>query len=538
MTPPPATDSRATPKKTTQRRHARLALLALALAAGGLVLVVFTPRFVTWRSMLLPQRMPFPEVHRAYDTRFQLQDPWAPADTASNAVIAWRLLFPLIWHYLHLPYWSYLVVPFIGCVLVLWLTASILQQRLQDRAQTFMATALFAALPWYFVSTGWLSYFDSWLVLGLLIVSFAPSLPWVGAVCLLTPWIDERFVFALPIAVAVRALAFRRIEERAWRALAIDLAVIALTSLPYPAIRAVVWSTGDPDSTSYVQKYWHDLQEVPTSRLLEGLWSGYRFSWLMVAAAVYFAVRRVGTMWGAAFAVLVIGSSIGALMIAADMSRTLTIECTVMLLGVLYWHESEPARFRYALPVILAANLLFPAEHVLWPFKVPIRYLYTQIDNYRDPPPDLQPGTYFRSAQAMLRQGNRQGAVWGYTMALALDDQFAEAYVGRASLMLGEGNIEAAQVDLDKALFLNAQLPDALLMRAELYRRRGEIPAAVNDLRKALAVAPAEWALRAQAAEFFQQLTGQVAPGTIPAQQAPPAPGNPPQQNQPGAVPR
>jgi len=529
MNPPPATDSPATPTGLPQRGRARLAVLAVSLAAGALVLVFFTPRVVTWRSLQLPQRMPFPEVHRAYDTRFQLQDPWAPADSASNAVIAWRLLFPLIWYCLSLPYWLYLVVPFVGCVLVLWLVAWIVQQRWQDWPQTFMATALFAALPWYFVSTGWLSYFDSWLVLGLLIVSFIESRVWVIVVCLLAPWIDERFVFALPIAVAVRALALRRIEQRAWRELGMDLAVMIIASIPYPAIRAVAWSAGDPDSTSYVQKYWHDLQEVPLSRLLEGWWSGFRFSWLMIAAAIYFTVQRVGAKWGAAFAALVILSSIGALMIAADMSRTLTIECTVMLLGILLWREGEPARFRYALPIILAANLLFPAEHVLWPFKVPIRYLYTQIDAWRDPPPELQPMTYFRTAQAMRQQGNRAGATWGYTMALALDDQFALAYEGRASLLMEDGKAEAAQVDVDKALFLNPSLPDSLLIRAVLSRSRQEIPAAVADLRRALEVAPQDWRLRAQTEEFLQQLTGEKPPAKSPtAPQESPAPAIPP----------
>ena len=52
-------------------------------------------------------------------------------------------------------------------------------------------------------------------MLGLLLVAFVPSRVALALTCVLTPWIDERFVFALPVAVPVRLIALGRIENRA-----------------------------------------------------------------------------------------------------------------------------------------------------------------------------------------------------------------------------------------------------------------------------------------------------------------------------------
>ena len=58
-----------------------------------------------------------------------------------------------------------------------------------------------------FVSTGWLAYFDSWYVLGLLVATFSGSRssPRPQPACC-APWIDERFVLALPLVVLIRGV--------------------------------------------------------------------------------------------------------------------------------------------------------------------------------------------------------------------------------------------------------------------------------------------------------------------------------------------
>ena len=85
-------------------------------------------------------------------------------------------------------------------------------------APTILATLLFATLPWFFVSSGWLGYFDSWYVLGLVAAAFVPSRWVLGAVAVLTPWVDERFLLALPVILLIREASLQRMEDRDGRA--------------------------------------------------------------------------------------------------------------------------------------------------------------------------------------------------------------------------------------------------------------------------------------------------------------------------------
>jgi hypothetical protein len=494
------------------RAHPALVSLGVAVTAGLLVLFMFSPRLCVWQGLTPEYRLPFPEIHRAHDALLQLRDPWAKSDTYSNAVLSWRLLFPLIWYYGHLSPTAFLVMPFVCCPITLWLVAWLTFRRLQNWQQTWVITALFAALPWYFVSTGWLAYFDSWLMLGILTVAFVPSRAAVAVACLLTPWIDERFILALPVALTVRAIALDQIEQRAWRSLLLDLAFMVAASVPYLGVRAAAWMLGDAGSSDYVQQYWTEMRAVPVSRFLEGLWSGFRAGWLLIGAAICFTGQRIGWKWGGLFAAIVLLSSVASLFIAADMSRTLSIEAPVMLLGAWLWCEDKIPKSRYVLPAILAANLLLPAAHVVWPFTINIRYLYDEIDNYRNPPRELQADTYFQMAKEMREQGNRVGAEWGYSIAIQLDRRFAEAYAGRASIRLEQGKIDEGVADLEKSLQLKPDLADALLMRAAARRSRGDIAGAIQDLRKALADAPPDWSLREQTQQYLDDLQSKAVP--------------------------
>ena len=134
---------------------------------------------------------PAAEFDRAVPSLAQLDNPWAPVNHPFHMVIGWRLLFPVVGHYLHLSHGVYLALPHVGCMLTLWLVAALTYRRLGRWCITFVATAIFTALPWFFVSSSWLTHFDSWLILGLLVAAFIPSAVALGAACLLTPWVDE-----------------------------------------------------------------------------------------------------------------------------------------------------------------------------------------------------------------------------------------------------------------------------------------------------------------------------------------------------------
>ena len=275
------------------RRRDILLCLGLALAVSAVVTLRFTPSFVNWRGldMYVPQEAP--EFGRAKSALQQLNNPWEPVENSIHKVIGWRLLFPVVWHYLGLPRWLFLAMPQVGCVLTLWLIAWLSYVRLRNWPQTAMATTLLAALPWFFVSSGWLTYFDSWLVLGLVAAVFVPSRRVLIVICLLVPWVDERFVLALPLTLFVCAAVQNQIESRNWHELRRDLAVAIAATALYPAIRAIAWLHGDPDSTRYVHRHWQEMQTVPWTRYLEGLWFAYRAAWPLLPAALVLWARRV-----------------------------------------------------------------------------------------------------------------------------------------------------------------------------------------------------------------------------------------------------
>ncbi len=267
-----------------------LACLLVAVSVAALTLIRFSPRYVEWRGLRVAQRFSRCDCHRAFDSLQQLHDPWAKIESTTNQVIAWRLLFPLVWHYGHLPSELYLGMPWLGCLLTLWLVAWLNRHRLRDWPDTLLSTATFAALPWFFVSTGWLTYFDSWLVLCFLVTAFVRWRPALALACLAAPWIDERFLFGLPLAIAARAITHRQDEARLSRAFYLDAAIVVAASFPYPTIRGLAWLGGDPSTDDYVRRHWQAVQNVPVSFFLMGLWSknfwmpSYNVGWLHFAA--------------------------------------------------------------------------------------------------------------------------------------------------------------------------------------------------------------------------------------------------------------
>jgi hypothetical protein len=227
--------------------------LAVAIAAASLVTFCFAPRFIMWRGLSIADELPdrAPEFGRAIVALQQLDDLQVRIDDPTHQVIAWRLLFPVMWHYLWLPRWLYLAMPQIGCLLALWLVAALTYQRLGSWWSSGMATTSLAALSWFFVSSGWLLHFDSWLVVGLLAATFIPWRLALALSCLLTPWVDERFVIALPVTLAVRAVSMEQISQKRWRDMMVDWTIALAASVPYPMIRLIAVLHGDGNTSHY-----------------------------------------------------------------------------------------------------------------------------------------------------------------------------------------------------------------------------------------------------------------------------------------------
>jgi hypothetical protein len=480
-----------------------LQCLGVAITAGLVTTFFFCPRFGNWKGVVLTNGPIGTDYGRAVATFHQIENPWEPIFFPVHKIIAWRLLIPLTWHYLKLPFWLFLIMPHIGCVITLWLTALLTQKQFDNWIYTWFAVALFAALPWFFVSTGWLGYFDSWLALGMLTVSFVPS-PWaLACACLLTPWIDERFILALPLCMIVRAIILQGVGLRLSRKLVLDSIVVASISLVYPAIRIIAWQLGDPLAPSYISAHLDELHRVPWAQFFDGLWSGYRAAWIVILAGIYFTWR---TNWkfGVVLLIAVAVSAVGTLFIAADMSRSTMIILPALLVGVWSWKDAQPQSFKIALPAVLLANFLLPAAHVMWNLRIPIHYYPTV--SAEGVPPYLDPQEYIQHGEVSLAEGKVDETSFAIRTALSLDDRFAPAYVLRASLRFQQNDIMGASDDVATALKLAPNLPDGLFAKGIIAARLNDALSAKSDIEKALQNAPPDWRRREQATNLLEQL--------------------------------
>ncbi len=332
-------------------------------------------------------------------------------------------------HAAHLPAWFYLALPQIGCLLCLGLVAWLSHERLHDWLATWLITALFAALPWFFVSTGWLAYFDSWLVLSILLASFIPSRAVLLATCVLAPWIDERFVIALPVIVTVRTL---EMPASAVRSVRKDVLVVAVACVPYVGLRLLDWLTGEKESTRYVESHLDEMRRVTFGTYAFGLWSGFRAAWPLVAIAIADAWRKRGHWLGALLAAVTVPTALVGLVVASDMSRTLMVLVPVVLLGAWSLPSLTKRYGRLALAAVLTANLLLPAAHVVWTRTFPVHSLPTEIANFRDPPGWIFAPEYFRRGNQLLSEGRAEEARREYSEAIRLENRWIAPHIQRA----------------------------------------------------------------------------------------------------------
>ena len=145
---------------------------------------------------------------RAYYVMRQAIDLDDPIEDLNHKIVRWRLFFPAVGNLLHLPAWLLLGLSQVGAfslILVLthlgWSFSANHQRRL---LAGFCFALIAGATAPFLTSMGLLGYYDSWLALGLLAISFARSRALVLLACLATPWVDERLVIGLPLSLGIR----------------------------------------------------------------------------------------------------------------------------------------------------------------------------------------------------------------------------------------------------------------------------------------------------------------------------------------------
>lgn len=496
---PPATGSAAlhVPLPAGWKGFALRGLLALGCA--GLLLFFFSPvwgAFRTWQRA--PEMSWQVEVRRAASVLSQADQPGAPIADPVHGAIQWRLLFPGLAHLLGLPRSALLALPGLGCVLVLWFVASLLLRRGVGGRESAMALIVLGASSWFFASTGWLGYFDAWVVLGLLITGFSRARWPMLLACVWTPWVDERFVLALPLALACRHFDRSRPGRMPrpgtdWRW---DVALPAALAAAFVAVRLGILlerSAGNASPAAYLA--WLDFSGTPWLRLVHGLWEGPRVSWLFIVAAVAILARenprRAGTLAGGVLALVVVLFAT-----AQDFSRSAMFLVPVALLGAVLLLAARNPRLGPALPIAAAAALLLPAHHVMSDRVVPIFGLRQELTNLRQPPPERMSEIHELRALHAAQQGELERAGAEFILAIRLADNPASPHRQRGLLLGRQGHWEEARQDFSAAVAHAPEDPDGWFLRAQAEMALGNAAAAQADLDQALRLGSAEWARR------------------------------------------
>ena len=483
--------------------------MLLSLAAAVVVLVVFSPRFVVWRGLGIPEVQIFPEVNRAGDALRQLEEPFAAITNPSNRVIERRLLFPLLGHALHLPARVYLALPVLGCLLVLTYAAGILIGRGWRTDETLAVLIVVGAGPWFFVSCGWLAYFDSWLVLALLLCGFARSRGVVASAVLFAPWIDERFLFVLPLCLLGReAIRQSDGEVRTWCAYQRDLAWIGAALLPFVLVRfgaiylgraqdaAAVFATAEANRA---QSEWHDYAA--------GAWQGLRFGWVAIAGLVL--GRRVASARLLGGILVAAGLALVAMFaLAADYSRSAATLGPLVLAGMIVgWPQAERRR-RWLAWSLAALNLAAPAVHVVNNTRVELRALPHELQAWRNPPEILRADTYNVRATLLLVEGRAAEALPLLGYALQLEPEFPPAHLNRSTAFGKLGRWPEALAAAERAVALDSTQARAWYARALARVQTGDPRGARADAERALALVPAADPLRTRVQALIETLPG------------------------------
>ncbi|MBL9199302.1 MAG: hypothetical protein JNL39_02295 [Opitutaceae bacterium] len=426
---------------------------------GALSLACFSPRFVYWRLLTVNLPVTTSEVIRAQAALKQLADPSLKFSDHTNRVLNWRLLFPVLGHVLHVPPKVYLALPHVGAVGVLMLVAWLAIRQSPDVRLTAALTSLAATCSWFFVSTGWLGYFDSWLMLGLLAFLFLPGWGMIAAL-LATPWIDERFVLVLPLLGATRCIlqpSFAR-SIQAISGPRITVMIVAGVA-PWIAVRAGSTIIAHDETTlGYLTGLSARQMAIEPWIYLQGVWHGLRFFWVPILAWLALEWRSCLSR-ASGLTLLFVGTLAINLFIAEDTSRSMSVFVPVATAATLMWWKRQPLA---AVPVSIAAaalNFLTPAHHVSGNGTWPIRFVHAELADCRTPPLGMTAGHHFQRASAFIRQEQFSEALEALAITLQLDPAHDEAHHVTALLLTKAGKFREALSHASSAVRLQ---PDNL----------------------------------------------------------------------------
>jgi Flp pilus assembly protein TadD len=406
------------------------------------LLIFFCPRFNIFAAWAAGRGLTAcVEVRRGAAVLGQLADPFAPIADSLHRILQWRLLFPLVGHALHLPGWLLLSLPYLGAWLALAMIIHVAGREGVGRWPTWCGAVVIGAGGWFFVSTGWLGYFDSWLVLGLLLTSHGRSRWGVWLSCLLGPWVDERFFIGLPLALLIRWVGVRGAGSPHDPGCAANVRVTKIAAgLGAACLCLRVWLELRGAATGAVA-YLGEQQtlEIGVGRHALGLWESLRFGWVFVVAGGVFLGRAGGRNYRFFVVGLCSATAMTSLVVANDLSRSEVVLVPLALEGFLGLARIGQRSWWLAVPLALGA-LIVPAQHVVTDFSMPISTLPAVWWEWTNPPKELAAiqWLHFRPASAETHKhfadelskipGTTDWVLQHYAEALSINPSYAEAH--------------------------------------------------------------------------------------------------------------
>jgi len=312
---------------------------------------------------------------QAADLGFEIAEP-------NHKIIRWRLLMPAVAHVLDLPITVLFGLAPAGGVLLVWVLVGLAVGAGPPRSFVHpLSLALIAAAgaP-LLTSLAWLGYYDAWLALALIAVALVRPRWAVVGVCLLAPWIDERFVVGLPLALWVRYL---QAEPKATAGLAWFKAEAALPlglACVYALVRIRLGGAGGSQTIGDYLARFVFAEAIPVTQRLFGAWEGLRFGWWLVAVALVETWRQLAPAerWRSYVLAAGVGlTGLVGLFTAQDMARSMMLLAPVVAWGLVVSARASFWLQRSVVPVLALLAVLLPAHHVIGRSTLPMANLGT-----------------------------------------------------------------------------------------------------------------------------------------------------------------
>ena len=480
----------------------------LAIGCFAVLIFFFSPpwgAFLTWQRV--PEMGSLIETRRAASVLWQADHLGATIPDPLHGAIQWRLLFPLIGHWLNLPAFALFGLADVGCVLALAYIVTVLRRAGLGWLETGLAATILGSASWFFASVSWLGYYDSWVVLALLLVTFARSSWPVWLACCWAPWIDERFVIGAPLALWGRYL-WQANADGAKQSLAQwrrEFSIAAGLVAAFVLVRLGLLS-GYSGSKATIAGYLGGLKigDTPPSRFLFGVWEGWRAGWVFVVGAVLLGWRNRPRAVGLAVGVVVV--ALVGLGTAQDFSRSMMFIAPAAVLGVVSMAGMAAPWARWTFRAGAVAALLLPAHLVMNDAVNPIFYLYHELASLQNPPAAIMPELFELRAIQAMQGGNFDQAGADLALAIKLARDPTGPHQQRGIMLASQGHWSEAKQDFSAMVEFEPQNPDGWFLRAQAELVLGDAAASRTDMDQATSLGSEEWSRRPDVARFLTRL--------------------------------